>query len=106
MRLIDADALKASIVRQCDDCRKLGLDEIAEAIQKGFLQEIDNAPTIEPERNKGKWIETKDSEWSGGGCYKCSHCSLGISFELFGLMPEWNYCPNCGVNMMEEGDHE
>lgn len=46
MRLIDADALKESIAKQCDLCVLGGLEEIAEVMRKGFFQEIDNAPTV------------------------------------------------------------
>lgn len=51
MRPIDADALIENIKRQCDFCRLLPDDEIrqlADVIEKGFIEEINNAPTIEP----------------------------------------------------------
>lgn len=53
MRLIDADDLKESIKRQADILRTMGnevLTEYTDVMQTGFCQEIDNAPTIEPER--------------------------------------------------------
>lgn len=49
-RLIDADALISSIKMQTEFCKLMGGD-LATAggiIEKGFLQEIDNAPTIIP----------------------------------------------------------
>ena len=61
MRLIDADALKESIKRQADILRAMGdevLTEYADVIQTGFCQEIDNAPTIQPEI-----IRCKDCKW-------------------------------------------
>ena len=50
-RLIDADEMKGSIRTQTAFLRLIGgeLAEIAETLEKGFLQEIDNAPTIIPE---------------------------------------------------------
>lgn len=47
-RLIDADEIKESIRKQTAFLRLIGGEfaEIAEIIEKGFLQEIDNAPTI------------------------------------------------------------
>ena len=47
-RLIDADEMKESIRKQTAFLRLMGGEfiEIAEALERGFLQEIDNAPTI------------------------------------------------------------
>lgn len=47
-RLIDADEMKESVRKQTAFLRLIGGEfaEIAETIEKGFLQEIDNAPTI------------------------------------------------------------
>lgn len=49
-RLIDADEMKESIRKQAAFLRLMGgeLAEIAEILEKGFLQEIDNAPTVIP----------------------------------------------------------
>ena len=49
-RLIDADALICDIKKQTAFLRSIGGEfaEIAETLEKGFLQEIDNAPTIIP----------------------------------------------------------
>ena len=47
-RLIDADEMKESIRKQTAFLRLIGGEfaEIAETLEKGFLQEIDNAPTV------------------------------------------------------------
>ena len=50
-RLIDADKLGKSIQAQTEFLRKLGIDEmteIADLLEKGFLQEVENAETIIP----------------------------------------------------------
>lgn len=49
-RLIDADKMRESIRRQAGLLKLMGGEfaEIAETLEKGFLQEIDNAPTIVP----------------------------------------------------------
>lgn len=54
-RLIDADTMITSIKRQTDFLKIMGDDlaTIAEVLEKGFLQEIENAPTI---------IEAEDGE--------------------------------------------
>lgn len=51
MRLIDADALIESIKRQCAFCRLMPDKEIqqfADVMKKGLVEEVNNAPTVEP----------------------------------------------------------
>ena len=49
-RLIDADTMIASVKRQADFLKSMGGDlaTMAEILEKGILQEIENAPTIIP----------------------------------------------------------
>lgn len=49
-RCIDADRMQESIKRQAGFLKLMGgkLSDIAETLEKGFLQEIANAPTIIP----------------------------------------------------------
>ena len=60
------------------------------------VRRIDNLPSAEPERKKGKW------EWASLSSYNeqlqfpsCSVCN-GIFTSRF------NYCPNCGAEMERE----
>ena len=82
MRRIDADALIA-------DCNKyLGIlnpDRDVKEYARIFwlIGILRNAPTIEPERKKGKWIDDN-----------CSECGFYVHH---GDMR--NYCPNCGAKM-------
>ena len=51
MRIIDADALIESIKRQCDFCRLMPDEEVrqlADLMEKGLVEEVNNAPTIKP----------------------------------------------------------
>lgn len=95
MRLIDADALieKLGIAKDCNNCKynkepycrwKPDVIDIREAINE--------APTIEPERKRGKWEKPRRYHtWC-----RCSEC---------GIMPvrgRPNYCPNCGADMRGE----
>lgn len=80
MRLIDADALEPDA-------------EYDEGEYWAYsTTQIENAPTIEPERKKGKWVDVTRT----GGCflYKCSECG-----NLF--LEEYNFCPECGADMRE-----
>ena len=53
----------------------------------------EDAPPVEPERKRGKWIG-KGSE--GFGIFICDNCGK-LS------MMEYDFCPNCGCRM-EKGD--
>ena len=105
MRAIDADALKEDLRmgKECDiDCptdwKACHYDRVY--AKQDFCEWIDDAPTIEPERKKGKWI---DRGWSGDGrgnswheweCSECKHITKGA---------KWDFCPNCGARM-EDGE--
>lgn len=106
MRTIDADALikRLGIADDCSECDKNkspyctwkpDVVDVCEAIC--------DAPTIEPERKKGKWI-TQDFNKHYGmtttAVYyypKCSICGESANYT--------NFCPNCGSNM-REGDQD
>lgn len=96
MRLVDADALKLSLmmvrsdelVRYCYPCEKV-------------LKKIDEQPTIE--ERKGKWIrETKHYKDSEREFYyyeeRCSECGTKRKIGW----AEVRYCPNCGADMREQ----
>lgn len=54
---------------------------------------VADAPTIEPEREKGKWIKKKGSLWTLATCSVCGELSVE------GDKP---FCPNCGADMRGE----
>ena len=84
MRPIDADALLERAIPM-GWSTPLWVSDIA----------IQDAPTIEPEQKKGKWIPVRL-----GDC-KCSLC--GETYGIVGgLLGSYNYCPNCGADMREE----
>lgn len=50
IRYIDAEKLKRSIEAQCRVLRAIGIDELTEmtdVLSAGFIQEIENAPTVD-----------------------------------------------------------
>ena len=86
MRLIDADALQREYMKFHDGKR---------------IVLVDVAPTIEPERKKGKWIVGGKHPKYHLRCSECRKVAMwanGISY----IYP--NFCPNCGARM--EGNDE
>ena len=81
MRAIDGDALQAEY-KKYNKGKRLLL--------------IDTAPTITPERKRGRWIQTRHF----GRMYRmCSSCSAERKDDL---STGWNYCPYCGAAMQED----
>lgn len=109
MRPIDADALMKD---------QYNIDDFGTVYGKRAyvtFDEIEEAPTIEPERKKGKWIieEMNTYELSYGTTayepvYRCSVCGcLTESYLRLDepIMPEDadfpRFCPWCGADMRE-----
>jgi len=91
MRLIDADNLMTEIIDS-------DLDHLQRDDWKEVIQIVQDAPTIEPMRKKGKWIPSVDRWGDIMTGYKCSECG---SFNT----DKGNFCPACGCQMMR-GDAE
>lgn len=57
---------------------------------------IDDIPSAESERKKGKWI--KVGHW--GRSYKCNQCGNYLDFDGVNAgRGDANFCPNCGADM-------
>ena len=78
MRAIDADALEPDTDYDDGECWAVSMTQ------------IQNAPTIEPERKKGKW--TKDCA--------CEICGFKPWYERD--IHTLSFCPNCGADMRED----
>ena len=93
MRIIDADALSAN------------LDGMMAVSPTGYIHGdtvadmIGDAPTIEPERKMGKWIEREKKEEKY--CIECSEC--GEQFTTKDTFDFWKseylFCHRCGADM-------
>lgn len=57
-----------------------------------IVDEIENLPSMEPERKSGHWIDTDNyyQRW------RCSECGCHTRDA------EPNYCPHCGAEMINE----
>ena len=92
MRLIDADAIPYTMLYKENWLKGTGVEK------PGVWKDtIDAMPTIEPERKKGKWME---SDTDG---FVCSVCRNGYRCQptLMGK-PMFEYCPVCGADMRED----
>jgi hypothetical protein len=90
VRAIDADALQKEYMHEHDGKR---------------LMLIDVAPTIEPQRKKGKW------NFIGDQMFECSECGTYYTQSQFHQMrvrisdTEFpKFCPECGADMREPED--
>lgn len=61
---------------------------------------IEDLPSAQPERKKGKWNAEFNGAFRGGAYwFSCSECKR--------IVPEvrnggWNFCPSCGADMRGE----
>ena len=87
MRLINSDdVIKAIDKHTFDTDDGLCLDDDITCI-------LEDMPTIEPERKKGKWIRNDN------GTYSCSVCQSWIPEEQYFYA---RYCLCCGADMRGE----
>jgi len=97
MRLIDADELWEKMYKYNDnEGAKMPYGDDDSLIHKDsacFL--IENAPTIEPERQKGEWIDcTQD------GYVECPFCHSATNCD--GNKDELHFCFSCGADLKGE----
>ena len=97
MRLIDADALMEVINCHCYPVQH-DMTSIEPGMTRiGILQAIQEQPTVELERKKGKWIKAIDEN---GEAWSCSECTTEYIVDEMDEFPKWaNFCPNCGADM-------
>lgn len=96
MRLIDADALIVATKR------KAPISDAMRVMWAECLEEVRHAPTIEPERKKGKWIYHNDIKNVYGGIFiECSECG---EMYVVQYVEDEKFCRNCGA--YNRGDHD
>ena len=90
IREFDADALKKEVEKESNHDGSYGYMDA-----KSIVDLIEDAPTIEPERKKGKWIGRSEDERNPIVRIECSECGEALSWKA-------NYYPNCGADMRGE----
>ena len=61
-----------------------------------IVDEIENLPSIEPERKRGRWQRRKGSD-----CWECSKCHAVLESDDI-VRHNFYYCYHCGADMMNE----
>lgn len=86
---------------------------IAKVIAFEALQEVSHMPAVDAEPVKhGRWIYDKNANDWGIGGYVCSECrakndNLPCAETMNPMMfVGSSFCPNCGVKMVEEEQHD
>lgn len=101
MRTIDADALMADLekwLKQIDPTHPPEDNAIPpmEDIIVSTLMTIEEQPTIEPPRMRGRW---EYLDYGGVGNYHCTACRRIC-------IGDYDFCPNCGADMRESQDEQ
>lgn len=98
MRLIDADDFSRSLIEHM--IAPFEYNDYDKGLYDASLL-LKNAPTIEPERKKGKWVTP-----SREGCFSFSNAYAECSICKKKTYMGWrmNFCPNCGADMRGESD--
>lgn len=96
MRLIDADALLKNYI---GGNILIARTDYAQGA-RDIIEDIIDAPTVEPEQKKGKWLshyeycKRKGYIPSGlNALWWCDLCEQGVEHPT-------NFCPNCGAKLM------
>ena len=64
-----------------------------------YAERLEQLPSAQPERKKGKWIRHDEiKNVYGGICIECSEC--GEKYVVQHILDE-KYCRNCGVDMRD-----
>ena len=109
MRTIDADVLiaKLGIGYDCFRCEKYDQPYCGwtpKAVD--VCEAISDAPTIEPERKTGKWIERNPQNSDKCRLIECDQCGfshiVGFNVPYEHWIENRNFCERCGADMREK----
>ena len=102
MRCIDADTLEKILEKiPAADIKNMGGQAYVLVKLSQVFNVIDNQPTIEPERKKGRWIK-KTIKKKIENDYSCSECGRHVSLMRgYDVRLVYPFC-HCGAEMLTE----
>lgn len=110
MKLIDADDFENKMYHEVfdKDSEDQRWDSGCWIRYKLFERVLKDQPTIEPKRNKGKWVERNPLNSDTCRLIECDQCGLAYIVGYNVPYEQWiknkNFCERCGADMMREGD--
>lgn len=96
---INREALLKKLQKVSTESWKMKLKCNAETVWNQCIDYVKDAPPVEPERKKGKWIKHYDDLFPEESTIECSECHNHQDITI-----DDNYCPNCGADMREVQD--
>lgn len=105
MRPIDADALREQLQNLAYDDWNQGVSTSWADAYRAVADMVEDTPTIEPVRMKGKWIKQVD-ESINAWWHECSVCGDYPLKDAFGHDSLSQFCPLCGALMSEGEENE
>ena len=67
---------------------------------------IEDLPSAQPERKRGKWIYGEDEYGIDG--YHCDKCGFFVPWDyahkFINYIEDYKFCPGCGADMREVDD--
>lgn len=107
MRLIDADRLKMEIVEEGQKSKRYRIGKFWELNREEIWRTIDEQPTVQPERKRGKWIYGEHDVAMCDG-YRCDKCGFFVPWDyqhkFIDFINDYHFCPSCGADMRGEQD--
>ena len=102
MRAIDGDILEKKLKDAINMCMSIDTSGLSEL--KAVLEDVEEMPTIEPERKKGHWIRHPEQRnIFNGKTIECSECHEKYTVQY--VEDEW-FCRHCGADMREDGESD
>lgn len=99
-RAIDGDRLKRKAQEVATEAWKMKIKANVEVILNEFIDWINDAPTIEPERKKGHWIRHPEQRnIFNGKTIECSECHEKYTVQY---VEDELFCRHCGAEMTED----
>ena len=86
------------------ECNPYGKPTLDFESGKKVIEHLEQMPSAQPQRLRGRWVETERRGFlAGAKYYKCNICAQAIVVVVDSTprADGYNYCPRCGSEMKE-----